>query len=40
MYDKAILVEHLENIEDSLHEVLEWTTHVVSVDDFATSPEG
>lgn len=34
------VITYLENIETSLQEVLEWTVHVRSVDDFATSPEG
>ena len=39
MYDKALIVEHLENIEASLQEVLEWTKHVCSSNDFTTSQE-
>ena len=39
MYDRELVLDSLQNIETSLNEVVEWTAHVRSVDDFATSPE-
>lgn len=39
MYDKELVLDSLQNIEGALSEVIEWTLHVRSVDDFATSPE-
>jgi len=40
MYDKALITERLQNIKTSLQEILEWTKHIHSVDDFLTSSDG
>jgi len=40
MRDKSLILDALENIEQSLNDVLEWTTDVHSVYDFLTSPSG
>jgi len=40
MYDKALAINTLKNIQTSLDEVLEWCKDVTTVDDFVTSPTG
>ncbi|MDR0692522.1 MAG: DUF86 domain-containing protein [Prevotellaceae bacterium] len=40
MYNRTIILESLQNIERVLQEVIEWTTHVRSSDDFSASTEG
>jgi len=40
MYDKSLISDSLENIEQSLNDILEWTTDVRSVNDFLLSPSG
>jgi uncharacterized protein with HEPN domain len=40
MYDRAIIVESLQNIERVLQELIEWTSHIHSSDDFIASTEG
>jgi uncharacterized protein with HEPN domain len=40
MYDRAIIIESLQNIERVLQELIEWTSHVRSSDDFLTSTDG
>jgi uncharacterized protein with HEPN domain len=40
MYDRTILIESLQNIERVLQELIEWTSHIRSSDDFLTSTEG
>jgi uncharacterized protein with HEPN domain len=39
MYDRTTLVESLQNIERVLQEVIEWTSHIRSSDDFSSSTE-
>jgi len=39
MYDEELVLDSLQNVEIALNEIVEWTAHVRSVDDFATSPE-
>ena len=40
MYDKSLVLDALENIEQSLNDILEWTPMIRSVDDFLTSSSG
>ena len=40
MFDKTIVSEALENIEQSLNDILEWTSMLRSVDDLLTSTSG
>jgi len=40
MYDRIIILESLENIEQSLNDILDWTVHIDSVDDFLTTSSG
>ena len=40
MYDKLLIVDRIENIEQSLNDILEWTENICSVDDFLTSSSG
>jgi len=40
MYDKSLILDILENIEQSLNDIIEWTTTIRSVDDFLTSSSG
>ena len=40
MYDKQLVLESLQNIGNSLQEILEWTAHVTTVDDFLLSSNG
>jgi uncharacterized protein with HEPN domain len=40
MYDKLLVQDSLKNIEESLQELLEWTEHITTVDDFLTSAQG
>jgi uncharacterized protein with HEPN domain len=40
MFDRTIILESLQNIERVLQEVIEWTMHVRSSDDFTSSTEG
>jgi len=40
MYDKLLISDSLEHIEQSLNDILEWTASVSSVDDFVLSPSG
>ena len=40
MCRKPLVLDALENIEQSLNDILEWTKTVCSVDDFLTSPSG
>ena len=40
MYDKSLISDALENIEQSINDILEWTVNIRSVDDFLTSPSG
>jgi uncharacterized protein with HEPN domain len=40
MYDTSLLSDTLQNIENSLQELLEWTSHINSVNDFLSSTQG
>ncbi|GHT52377.1 hypothetical protein AGMMS49982_12460 [Bacteroidia bacterium] len=40
MYDKILVQNSLLNIENSLQELLDWTCHISTVDDFLTSSHG
>ncbi len=40
MYDKRVIIDILHRIEESLNEIIEWTKHISSADDFARTPEG
>jgi len=40
MYDKSLVADSLQNIEESLLEILEWTAKIYSVDDFISSSGG
>ena len=40
MYDKSLVLEALENVEQSLNDILEWTANIHSIDDFLTSQSG
>ena len=40
MYDRSLISDALENIEQSLYDILEWTANIRSADDFLTSPSG
>jgi len=40
MYDKSLILDALENIEQSLNDILEWSAAVHSVDCFLASPSG
>ena len=40
MYDTSLIRDALDNINDCLHEVSEWTSHISTVDDFVTSMNG
>ena len=40
MYDRIIILESLENIEQSLNDILDWTVHIDSVDDFLKTSSG
>jgi uncharacterized protein with HEPN domain len=40
MYDRAIITESLQNIERVLQELIDWTSHIRSSDDFSASTEG
>jgi uncharacterized protein with HEPN domain len=40
MYDKSLISEALENIEQSLSEILEWTANIATVNDFLTTQSG
>ena len=40
MYEKSLMIEALDNIEQSLNDILEWTADVRSVDDFLESSSG
>ena len=40
MYDKLLVSDALENIEQSLNDVLEWTASIRSADDFWATPSG
>jgi uncharacterized protein with HEPN domain len=40
MYDKSLVIDALENIEQSLNDILEWTKNICSIDDFLTSSSG
>jgi uncharacterized protein with HEPN domain len=40
MYDKSLIIDALENIEQALNDILEWTENIRSVDDFLTSSSG
>jgi uncharacterized protein with HEPN domain len=40
MYNRIIIIESLQNIERVLQELIEWTSHIRSSDDFSTSTEG
>ena len=40
MCDKELILDVLDNIEQTLNEVVEWTEDVVSVDDFLMSHSG
>ena len=40
MYDKSLVSDALENIEQSLNDILEWTATIRSVDDFLTTSSG
>ncbi|OAV73587.1 hypothetical protein Barb6_00081 [Bacteroidales bacterium Barb6] len=40
MYDKIVVLADLDDVEGALQTILEWTSHVVSVDDFLYSQDG
>jgi uncharacterized protein with HEPN domain len=40
MYDRTIIIESLQNIERVLQEVIDWTAHIRSSDDFSASTAG
>jgi uncharacterized protein with HEPN domain len=40
MYDRTVTIESLQNIERVLQELMEWTSHIRSSDDFSASTEG
>lgn len=40
MYDKFLTIELLQRIETSLKEIIDWTIHIKSVDDFLLSTGG
>ena len=40
MYDKSLILDALENIEQSLNDIIEWTENICSADDFLTSSSG
>ena len=40
MYDRSLVIDALENIEQSLNDILEWTEKIHSIDDFLTSSQG
>ena len=40
MYDKLLISDSLDNIEQSLNDILEWTASIYSVDDFLMSSSG
>ena len=40
MYDKFLTIELLRRIETSLKEIIDWTVHVKSVEDFLLSSDG
>ena len=40
MYDKSLIIDALDNIEQSLNDILEWTENIHSIDDFLTSSSG
>ena len=40
MYNKALAADALQNIEESILEILEWTATIHSVDDFVSSSGG
>ena len=40
MYDKSLVADSLQNIEESILEILEWTAGIHSVDDFVSSSGG
>jgi uncharacterized protein with HEPN domain len=40
MYDRTVIIESLQNIERVLQELMEWTSHIRSSDDFSASTEG
>ena len=40
MYDQARIKGLLQRIEVSLNEIIDWTAHIRSVDDFLLSPNG
>jgi len=40
MYDKLLILDTFDNIEQSLNDILEWTITIRSADDFLTSASG
>jgi hypothetical protein len=40
MYDRMLVLNSIQNIEKSLNEILAWTSHIISVNDFLTSSDG
>ena len=40
MYDKALALDTLKNIEDTICDIIEWSANISSADDFAKSPSG
>jgi len=40
MYNQPLISDALENIEQALNDILEWTVTIRSVDDFLTSSSG
>ena len=40
MYDKSLISDSFENIEQSLNEIVDWTVNIVSADDFLISSSG
>lgn len=40
MYDKSLISDALENIEQSLSDIIDWTGTIHSADDFLTSSSG
>ena len=40
MYDKSLIIDAIEKVEQSINDILEWTATVRSIDDFLTSSSG
>jgi uncharacterized protein with HEPN domain len=40
MYDKSLISDMINNVKQSLENILEWTEEIISVSDFLDSPTG